>query len=239
MLPAVLDRSTRSPAPPDSQPPISPMAPQPPPHPRSDAPPRTRVSGALTQLPHELLLGIFGHVDAPSMLALSLTSRELAALMASGDELWRRKVVDRYRNIRRLLPPGSLTPRSTWAALYRALASRHIPGDYVGAHHFLSEERVAQWVSVSHLLSRDEIRLLNRHTMPCRLKFLGSPAKVNRWLRRMPVDERELLLCKGELVLELYQSGAGCVPQRFHMGAKRSKARWRCIKGAVLVDPGE
>ena len=55
----------------------------------------------------------------------------------------------------------------------------------------------------------------------------------------MPVDERELLLRKGELVLELYQSGAGCVPQRFHMRAKRSKARWRCIKGAVLVDPGE
>lgn len=30
---------------------------------------------------------------------------------------------------------------------------------------------------------------------------------------------------------------AGCVPQRFHMRAKRNKARWRCIEGAVLVDP--
>ena len=155
--------------------------------------------------------------------------------MAGSDELWRRKVVDRYRNIRRLLPPGALTPRSTWAGLYRALAPRHIPGDYVGAHHFLSKERVAQWVSVSHSLSRDEIRLLNRHTMPCNLSFLGSPAKVNRRLRRMPVDERELLLRKGALVLDFYEAPG--VFRRLHMRGKRSKARWRSSEGAVFVEP--
>ena len=204
--------------------------------PQSDAP-LLPVCTALVQLPHELLLGIFRYLNASSLHVLSFTSREVAALMAGADEqLWRRKVVTRYRNIRRLLPVGVLKPRSTWAALYRALASRHIPGHYVGAHHFLTQERVAQWVSLSHLLSPDEIRLLKRHTMPCELSFLGSPAKVNRSLR-MPVDERELLLRKGKLVLDFYQAPG--VFQRLHMRAKRSKARWRSIQGAVFVDPGE
>ena len=179
----------------------------------------------------------------------SFTSREVAALMAGADEqLWRRKVVSwsrdiLRRNIRRLLPVGVLKPRSTWAALYRALASRHIPGHYVGAHHFLTRERVARWVSLSHLLSPDDIRLLNRHTMPCKLSFLGSPAKTNRMLRTMPVEERELLLRTGELVLELYprfyQAPRGVRFQILHMRAKRSKVRWRSIQGAVFVDPGE
>ena len=158
MLPAVLCRLKQSPPPPGALlPPDTPMADAPraatTTDPQSDAP-LLPVCTALVQLPHELLLGIFRYLNASSLHVLSFTSREVAALMAGADEqLWRRKVVTRYRNIRRLLPVGVLKPRSTWAALYRALASRHIPGHYVGAHHFLTQERVAQWVSLSHLLS--------------------------------------------------------------------------------------
>ena len=181
MLPAVLCRSKQSPPPPGALlPPDTPMADAPraaaTTDPQSDAP-LLPVCTALVQLPHELLLGIFRYLNASSLHVLSFTSREVAALMAGADEQLSRGAVVASKGghaIPQYPPPpargctvGVLKPRSTWAALYRALASRHIPGHYVGAHHFLTQERVAQWVSLSHLLSPDEIRLLNRHTAQC------------------------------------------------------------------------
>ena len=93
-------------------------------------------------------------LDARYLKILATTSRKLAAVVTSADELWRsRQVFQRYGNIRHLLPVHVLKPRSTWAALHKALASRHTPGPYVCARHFLSQERVAHWVGVSHLLT--------------------------------------------------------------------------------------
>ena len=51
----------------------------------------------------------------------------------------------------------------------------------------------------------------------------------------MPAEERELLLRKGELVLDFYEAPG--VFRRLHMRGKRSKARWRSLKGAVFVEP--
>ena len=186
-------------------------------------------------MPHELQLAVFSHLDAPHLNVLATTSSVVAVTVAGADELWRTQVLQRYDTIRHLLPVGALTPRTTWAALYRALASRDCPGIHVGNHHFLSQRRVAQWVRKSDSLSKDQIRLLSRHTMPCKLAFLRTPKAANRWLRGMPADERELLLRTGELALDFYEAPDVC--RRLHMRAKRSKvARWRIGKGVELVE---
>ena len=190
---------------------------------------------SLVELPHELQLAVFSHLDAPELNVLATTSHEVAVTVAGADELWCTQVLQRYSTIRSLLPVDTLTPRTTWAALYRALASPNCPGTYVGHRHFLSQRRVAQWVRKSDSLSKDEIRLLSRHTMPCKLAFLRSPAAANRMLRGMPTDEREHLLRTGELALDFYEAPDVC--RRLHMRAKRSKvARWRIGKGVELVE---
>ena len=51
----------------------------------------------------------------------------------------------------------------------------------------------------------------------------------------MLADERELLLRTGELALDFYEAPDVC--RRLHMRGKRSKARWRSLKGVELVEP--
>ena len=44
------------------------------------------------ELPHELLLTVFSHLDEPSLTVLAITSRDIAA---SVDEQWRTQVLQR------------------------------------------------------------------------------------------------------------------------------------------------
>ena len=88
-------------------------------------------------------------------------------------------------------------------------------------NHFMSKREVARWVAKCETLTKAELKFCGERTMPGYLAFLGSPADVNRLLRRMPDEERELLLRDGEIILDFYDAPG--VYTRMRMRGRRSR----------------
>ena len=88
-------------------------------------------------------------------------------------------------------------------------------------NYFMSKREVARWVAKCETLTKAELKFCGERTMPGYLAFLGSPADVNRLLRRMPDEERELLLRDGEIILDFYDAPG--VYTRMRMRGRRSR----------------
>ena len=92
-------------------------------------------------------------------------------------------------------------------------------------NHFMSKREVARWVAKSETLTKAEIKFLFERTMAAHLAFLGSPADVNRLLRTMPAEERELLLRDREIILDFYEARG--VYTRMRMRGRRTAEQER------------
>jgi hypothetical protein len=82
-------------------------------------------TGMISHLPDCMLYCILGFLDAPGLSSVACANRELAALAASSDDLWRVLVARRFDTVRWALPACAHQPLDgqSWRALYLSLST--------------------------------------------------------------------------------------------------------------------